>query len=407
MKRVFLIVLDSVGIGCMPDAEEYGDEGCNTLKSVVNSKKLNIPMLCKMGLFNIDGIDFAKQFKYPIASYARLAESSKGKDTIIGHWEICGLESDRPLPTYPDGFPQNIIDKFEQRIGRKVLCNKPFSGTEVINSYGELHMRTGDLIVYTSADSVFQIAAHEEIVPLEQLYNYCEIARKIMQGKHAVGRIIARPFKGEYPNFYRTANRKDFSLEPSSETLLDLLKNAGLQVISVGKIYDIFAGRGITEKYKSKDNNEGMDITIQLAKSNFTGMCFVNLVDFDMKYGHRNDIDGYANALSEFDIKLIELLDCLKADDILIITADHGCDPGYPGTDHTREYTPMLIFGEKIKKGINLGTREGFSDIGATIADTFGITYNLKGRSFFAQVINPMDPKDNKKRYETSTIKCL
>lgn len=387
MKRVFLIVLDGFGIGYMPDAAKYGDEGSNTLKTVIKSKMFNTPTLRDMGLFNIDGIDYAEGVENPIASYARMAESSSGKDTIIGHWEICGLESDSPLPLYPNGFPQSIIDEFSRRTGRGVLCNRPYSGTEVIKDYGQEHMRTGDLIVYTSADSVFQIAAHEDVVPVEQLYDYCRIAREIMQGEHAVGRIIARPFSGKYPDFYRTKNRKDFSLEPMSGTLLELLKGANFETISVGKVYDIFAGKGITASYKTKDNRDGMHKTIELAKNNFNGLCFVNLVDFDMKFGHRNDLDGYAAALSEFDLQLRELLGYLRQNDTLIITADHGCDPGYPGTDHTREYTPMLIWGENIKGGINLGTRDSFSDIAATIAEIFDISYNLHGHSFLEKIV--------------------
>lgn len=365
-KRVFIIVLDSCGIGEMPDSHLWNDEGSNTLRSIRKSKEFNCPNLKKLGLFNIDTVGGG--VKKPLASYARMKETSMGKDTTIGHWEIAGIISPNPLPTYPDGFPDEVIEEFSRLTGRKVLCNKPYSGTEVIKDYGEEHVKTGALIVYTSADSVFQIAAHEDVVPIEQLYEYCSIARNMLQGKHGVGRIIARPFTGEYP-FTRTANRHDYSLEPQGTTMLDVIKENGLDSISVGKIYDIFAGVGFTESHRTKSNANGMDIAIDIARGEFNGLCFVNLVDFDMKFGHRNDIDGYAKAMTDFDKQLGEFLRLMRCDDLLIITADHGCDPATPSTDHSREYVPCLIYGNNIKKGINLGTRDSFADIAASVLE--------------------------------------
>lgn len=387
MKRVFLIVLDSVGIGEMPDADLYGDKGSNTLKACSKSKEFSMPNLCKFGLFNIDSIDYYSKEQNPAASFARMTEKSKGKDTIIGHWEIAGIESKRPLPTYPNGFPKEIIDKFESLTGYKTLCNKPYSGTEVIKDYGKESVEENKLIVYTSADSVFQIAAHEDIVPIEKLYEICEIARNMLQGEHAVGRVIARPFKGEYPEYYRTTNRHDYALMPPEDTMLDLLKENGKEVIGVGKISDIFGGKGITKSFKTKGNADGIDKTLEIMEQDFEGLCFVNLVDFDMLYGHRNDIDGYAKALSYFDSKIPELSQKLKDDDILIITADHGCDPSTASTDHSREYTPMIIYGKNIKNGINLGTRNFFGDISATILDYFEIKNSIKGKSFLEEVL--------------------
>ena len=365
-KRVFIIVLDSCGIGEMPDSHLWNDEGSNTLRSIRESKEFNCPNLKKLGLFNIDTVGGG--VKKPLASYARMKETSMGKDTTIGHWEIAGIISPNPLPTYPDGFPDEVIEEFSRLTGRKVLCNKPYSGTEVIKDYGEEHVKTGALIVYTSADSVFQIAAHEDVVPIEQLYEYCSIARNMLQGKHGVGRVIARPFTGEYP-FTRTANRHDYSLEPQGTTMLDVIKENGLDSISVGKIYDIFAGIGFTESHRTKSNANGMDIAIDIARGEFNGLCFVNLVDFDMKFGHRNDIDGYAKAMTEFDKQLGEFLRLMRCDDLLIITADHGCDPATPSTDHSREYVPCLIYGNNIKKGVNLGTRDSFADIAASVLE--------------------------------------
>jgi phosphopentomutase len=385
MKRVFLIVLDSFGIGEMPDAARFSDEGSNTLAAVRKSDKFNCPNMIKLGLFNIDGVECG--IDTPSGSFARMCELSMGKDTTIGHWEIAGIVSKEPLPTYPHGFPREVINEFERQTGRKTVCNLPYSGTEVIKDYGKHHIETGDLIVYTSADSVFQIAAHEDIVPVDELYRYCGIARNILVGKHGVGRVIARPFTGEYP-FTRTANRHDFSLLPPSETMLDRIKNSGLDVISVGKIYDIFAGVGVCESHKSKSNADGMSIAKELQNKDFSGLCFVNLVDFDMKFGHRNDVEGYANALSEFDAWLPKFIKDMREEDILIITADHGCDPSTPSTDHSREYVPMMIWGKKIKSGVNLGTRLGFSDICATVLDYLGVDKgNTKGHSFLKNVI--------------------
>ncbi len=383
-KRAFLIVLDSVGIGAMPDAANWKDEGSNTLQSVRNHAAFSCPNLTKLGLFSIDGIE--EKIPSSRTCYARMSESSKGKDTTIGHWEIAGIYSPKPLPTYPEGFPQALIDEFAKRTGRGVLCNRPYSGTEVIKDFGEEHLRTGKLIVYTSADSVFQVAAHEDIVPVEELYRYCEIARELLQGEHGVGRVIARPFTGSYP-FTRMAKRHDYSLLPPSKTMPDIIKSAGLDSISVGKIYDIFAGRGFTESYPTVSNQDGMDKTMGIVKRDFHGLCFVNLVDFDMVYGHRNDVAGYAKALSEFDVRLGELLPLLKEEDLLIITADHGCDPSTPSTDHSREYTPMLAYGHRLKKGVNLGTKESFADIGATILEWFGLSAEeIYGKSFLKEI---------------------
>lgn len=387
MKRVFLIVLDSVGIGEMPDADKYGDVGSNTMKACFNNKNFSMPNMEKMGLFNIDGMDYAKSCETPMASFAKMKEVSNGKDTIIGHWEIAGIESGRPLPTYPNGFPKSVIEEFEQKTGRKTLCNKPYSGTEVIKDFGKESVETGKLIVYTSADSVFQIAAHEDVVSVEELYKYCEIARAMLVGEHAVGRVIARPFKGEYPNYVRTTNRHDFALAPPEKTMLDFIKDSGKSVIAIGKISDIFAGRGVTEKILTKGNEDGINKTLEVMERNFEGLCFVNLVDFDMLYGHRNNVDGYAEALSFFDKKLSEICAKLRPDDVLIITADHGCDPTTASTDHSREYTPMVIFGNNIKQGVNLGVRSGFADTGATVLEYLGVKEKNKGSSFLKDVI--------------------
>jgi len=337
MKRVFLIVLDSFGIGEMKDAHEYGDAGSNTIKACSTSSKFHIPNMKRLGLLNIDGVDvspckeaWVTKEESIIGAYGRFREASKGKDTTIGHWEISGHISERPLPTFPDGFPKELLDKFEEATGRKVICNKPYSGTEVIKDFGEEHMKTGALIVYTSADSVFQIAAHEDIVPIEELYHYCEIAREICQGEYGVGRVIARPFEGQAPNFKRTTRRHDYSLTPPGVTMLDQLKENGYDVIAVGKINDIFAGKGITSMVRTSGNAEGIDKTIEYEKEDFNGLCFINLVDFDMLYGHRNDVEGYAAALTYFDEHLPKIMEGLRDDDILMITADHGCDPSTP-----------------------------------------------------------------------------
>ena len=386
MKRVFLIVLDSFGIGQMPDSPAFGDVNVNTLASCAKSEHLHIPNMIAAGLGNIDGVTCLPTADAPTGAYARLTERSMGKDTTIGHWEIAGIVSPDPLPTYPDGFPEEVLAPFRAATGRGVLANAPWSGTAVIDAFGEEHMNTGDLIVYTSADSVFQIAAHEDIVPPEQLYEYCRIARKILQGKHGVGRVIARPFIGTPGNFKRTANRHDFSLEPSQDTLLDVLSKAGKASIGVGKIYDIFAGRGTTDHVYNQSNANGMEHTLHYADQDFEGLCFVNLVDFDMNFGHRRDIDGYAKALSEFDAWLPNLLKKLGDEDIVMITADHGCDPGYAATtDHTREYVPLLILGNQVKPG-NLGTRNSFADIAATAAQLLGVSLDTPGESF-AEVI--------------------
>ena len=384
MKRFFIIVLDSCGIGELPDANLWRDEGSNTLGAIRNNPAFNCPNLKKLGLFNID--DVGGGIDNPQGAFARLGELSMGKDTTIGHWEIAGLVSPKALPTYPNGFPKEIIDEFEKRTGRKTLCNKPYSGTEVIKDYGEEHIKTGALIVYTSADSVFQIAAHEEVVPVKELYRYCEIAREILVGDHGVGRVIARPFTGEYP-FTRTANRHDFSLVPPKETMLDLLKNSGYETISVGKIYDIFAGKGLSESNRTCSNANGMEVTLELQKRDFNGLCFVNLVDFDMKFGHRNDVEGYAKAMTEFDGYLGEFLENMRDEDALIITADHGCNPSTPSTDHSREYVPMLMCGKNIKSGVNLGTRFGFCDISATVLEYFNVDKDkTSGKSFLNEV---------------------
>ncbi len=386
MKRIFLIVLDSCGIGAMPDAEKFGDKGVNTLAACATSPKLHIPNLIKAGLGNIDGVTCLPKTDSPTAAVARLAEKSMGKDTTIGHWEIAGIVSPNPLPTYPDGFPEEVLEPFRKATGRGILANAPWSGTAVIEEYGDAHVATGDLIVYTSADSVFQIAAHEEVVPLEQLYEYCRIARQQLTGKHGVGRVIARPFVGTSGAYKRTANRHDYSLEPPAKTLLDAVKDAGKDSIAVGKIYDIFAGIGTTEHVYNKSNADGMDHTDHYAAKDFNGLCFVNLVDFDMLFGHRRDVDGYAAALSEFDAWLGQFLPKLGDDDLVLITADHGCDPAYTATtDHTREYVPLLVLGKQIRP-VNLGTRASFADIAATVAELLQVTLDTPGESFADEI---------------------
>ncbi|MBQ7478057.1 MAG: phosphopentomutase [Selenomonadaceae bacterium] len=388
IKRVFLIVLDSYGIGQEPDAADFGDGVCNTLKSIAASPEYDTPNMRAMGLFNIDGVGCGEPVSAPTAAFARLRELSKGKDTTIGHWEISGIVSERPLPTYPDGFPPELIAELEEAFGRKILCNKPYSGTQVIHDYGKEHEETGALIVYTSADSVLQIAAHEKHVSVEELYGYCRTARKILQGQHGVGRVIARPFEGSHPNYQRTPRRHDFSLDPTGDTMMDALRRKGLDTIGVGKISDIFAGRGISRSLGiNKDNVDGMEKTIKVMDEDFTGLCFVNLVDFDMQYGHRRDIAGYARAATVFDRQLGEFMARMREDDVLMITADHGCDPGAPGTDHTREYIPLLVYGKPIKPGVNLGTYPTFAMIGATVADIFKADLKTKGESFLLRVL--------------------
>ena len=386
-KRVFLIVLDSFGIGEMPDSEKFGDKGTNTLRSVSNSEYFLLENLKKLGLFNIDGVDYIEGVENPQGAVCRFSELSNGKDTTVGHWEICGVVSEKPLPTYPDGFPEKILKEFTEKCGRGVLCNKPYSGTEVLKDFGDEHIKSGDLIVYTSADSVFQIAAHEDVVPLEKLYEYCRIARRILVGEHGVGRVIARPFKGENGNFTRTVNRHDFSISPPENSVLDYIAESGKSVIAVGKINDIFAEKGITEYVYTASNKEGIDKTLEYIGKDFSGLCFVNLVDFDMVYGHRNDVDGYAKALTEFDKALPYIMGNLRENDLLIITADHGCDPGYKAsTDHTREHIPCVIFGKRIKN-VNLGTKEGFCHIGKTVCDYLEVSADTKGESFLKSIL--------------------
>ena len=387
MKRIFLFVLDSFGIGAMPDAESFGDAGVNTLAACATSEKLYIPNMIAAGLGNADSVECLPKVEAPAGAVARLTEASMGKDTTIGHWEIAGLISPDPLPTYPDGFPEEVLEPFRKATGRGVLANAPWSGTEVIMKYGDEHVKTGDLIVYTSADSVFQIAAHEEIVPLEQLYEYCRIARQQLQGKHGVGRVIARPFVGESGAYKRTSNRHDYSLEPPAQTMLDAIKAAGKASIGVGKIHDIFAGRGTTEHVYDTSNANGMEHAMHYADVDFEGLCFVNLVDFDMLFGHRRDVDGYANALSEFDAFLGTFMEKMGEEDLVMITADHGCDPAYTATtDHTREYVPLLVLDKKVKS-VNLGTRTSFADIAATVTDLLDVPYNTPGKSFAKEIL--------------------
>ena len=381
-KRVFIIVLDSVGIGYAPDAADFGDLGADTMRRISTSDKFSIPTLLKMGLGNIDGIDYLEKTDSPTAAVARLREMSRGKDTTTGHWEMMGIVSEKPMPTYPDGFPKEILDEFSRRTGRGVLCNKPYSGTDVIRDYGKAHVNTGDLIVYTSADSVFQIAAHEDVVPVEQLYEYCKIAREILQGDHAVGRVIARPFEGTEGAYKRTENRHDYSLVPPKATAMDIIGNAGLDVISIGKIYDIFSGAGIKKSLPTHNNTEGMQTLLQVQKEDFHGLCFANLVDFDMLYGHRQDIDGYAAALTSFDSWLPKFVSGMSDDDVLMITADHGCDPGDNSTDHTREMVPLIIIGKEIEPK-NFGTVTGFATIGKTAAELLSVPLESEVASLF------------------------
>jgi len=387
-KRVFLFVLDSFGIGAAPDAADFGDAGANTLASCATSEKLVLPNMRKLGLFNIDGVDCKEGVDKPIGSFARLQEISMGKDTTIGHWEIGGIISEKPLPTFPDGFPTDFIAEYEKATGRKCLCNKPYSGTDALKDFGMEHLETGALIVYTSADSVFQIAANEAIVPVPELYRYCEIAREMLVGDLGVGRVIARPFVGDAPeNFKRTANRHDYSLNPPKKTMLDLIAEKGMQTISVGKIYDIFNGAGLSESNRTKSNENGMEIALQMLDREFEGLCFVNLVDFDSTFGHRRDIDGYAAALSEFDVFLEKFIPAMGPEDVLMITADHGCDPGYlVTTDHTREYVPWLICGEGAKASVNLGTIEGFDTIAATVCEYLGVEQDFRAKSVWKEL---------------------
>lgn len=388
VKRIFLIVLDSCGVGAAPDSEQFGDIGVNTLRSCAASPKFSIPHLIEAGLGNLDGIDYLPKTDHPTAALARLQEASMGKDTTIGHWEIAGIVSPNPLPTYPQGFPQEVLEEFEKQTGRGVLCNLPYSGTDVIRDYGEEQKKTGKWIVYTSADSVFQVAANENWIPLEELYDACRKARAILRGKHGVGRVIARPYVGQSPSeFRRTSNRHDFSLEPPKQTMLDAIKAAGLDTLAVGKIYDIFAGQGTTEHMFNKSNADGMAHTDDYAARDFHGLCFVNLVDFDMQYGHRRDVDGYANALTEFDTWLGQFLPKLGDEDLVMITADHGCDPAYTATtDHTREYVPLVVLGKQVKP-VNLGTRKSFADIAATVTELLNVPFETPGKSFAREIL--------------------
>lgn len=387
-KRVALIVLDSVGIGEMPDADHFGDKGANTLVHIAEKMGgLKLPHLEKMGLGQIHSIKGVKETEKAIASYGKMKEVSVGKDTMTGHWEIMGLKINIPFKTYPDGFPTSLIETFEEKIGRKVIGNIPASGTEIIEELGEEHVKSGAVIVYTSADSVFQIAAHEEVVPLSELYHICEIARELtLQPEFAVGRVIARPFIGEPGHFQRTANRRDYSVKPPEKTVMNFLTEKGLDSIAVGKISDIYANEGVTKSIKTKTNMDGVDKTIRELTDDFHGLLFTNLVDFDMLYGHRRDPIGYGQALEEFDARLPEILDALTEEDLLMITADHGNDPTHTGTDHTREYVPLLVYSKSLQGGISLGIRETFADIGATIADIFGIPLPNHGKSFLLQL---------------------
>ena len=388
INRVIWIVLDSVGMGALPDADKYGDVGANTIGNVSKFLGgLKTPNMSKLGLGNIDEIKGIEKVESPIGCYARFKEMSNGKDTTTGHWEMVGINSEQAFPTYPNGFPSDLIEKFEELTGRKVIGNKTASGTEIIKELGEEHVKTGALIVYTSADSVFQIAAHEEVVPLDELYKICEIARNLLTGEHAVARVIARPFEGEVGSFTRTSNRRDFSLVPPYDTVLDNLKKNNLNVMAVGKIEDIFSGKGVTEAVHTKDNMDGVDKTLEYMKEDKKGLIFTNLVDFDMKWGHRNDAEAYGKGIEAFDVRLEEILKEMKDTDILFITADHGCDPTMPGTDHSREHVPFLAYGKALKENVNLGTRESFADMGQTIAEIFDVEPIRHGKSFLEEIV--------------------
>ncbi len=392
-KRVFLIVLDSAGVGELPDAADYGDVGSNTFLSLTGSAKLDIPNLTRLGIFDLPTLAACgRAVGSPCGAYGYAAERSAGKDTIVGHWEIAGVRTRRAFPVYPEGFPEEVIRAFEKAIGTGTLCNKPYSGTEVIKDYGEEHMRTGYPIVYTSADSVFQIACHNDVYSVPELYAMCEKARALLKGKHGVARVIARPFAGEPGKFYRTTDRRDYSLTPKTDTILDLVSSAGMDVISVGKIENVFSGRGITESHHTSGNTEGIEFIKKIQKQDFNGLCFVNLVDFDQLYGHRNDVDGYAAAMTEFDCALDDVFAAMREDDLYIVTADHGCDPSTPSTDHSREYIPIICFGKRVKPGF-LGRRSTYSDIGCTVCDYLGAARPANGRSF----INKLFPGESKK----------
>ena len=371
-KRVFLIVLDSLGIGGAHDAKKFGDEGSNTLKSISKSKKFKIKNLKKLGLFNIDGIDFCEKEKNPIAKFGRAVEVSNAKDSTTGHWEIAGIISKKPFPLFPNGFPKEFINKLEKIWGRKIIVNKPYSGTKVLEDFGQEHIETGKIIVYTSGDSVLQVACHDSVASVQELYKMCEQARELCAGEFAVGRVIARPFIGEYPNFIRTHDRKDFSLTPPKKTMLNKIQESGLDVISVGKINALFNGYGITESHETGSDENGMNKVIELTKRDFKGLCFVNLVDFDTEFGHRNNVDGYAQNLSMVDKKIGDLLKVLKEEDLLVITADHGCDPATESTDHSRENVPVLVY-QKGMESKNLGTLSSFTEIGKIVLKELNI----------------------------------
>ncbi len=383
VKRIILLVLDSVGIGELPDAKAFNSEGANTLGNIVKKHPdIDLKHFLKLGLGNIEGIDYLPTENQPTAAFGRAMEYSNGKDTTTGHWEIAGIHLDKPFKTYPKGFPKEVLEEFEERTGKKGIGNKPASGTQIIEELGAEHLETQNPIIYTSADSVLQIAAHEEVIPLKELYRMCEIAREIMTGENAVARIIARPFIGSLGSFERTANRKDFSISPQENTILDFTLEAGYEVVGIGKIDDIYNGQGISKKIASKSNEQGIKKTIEAIEENTQGIIFTNLVDFDSKFGHRRDSKGYKEALEEVNQHLPSILTSLKDQDLLIITADHGNDPTYPGTDHTREYVPLLIVGDSVKQGANIGTRTSFSDIAATISELLQVKKPQNGNSF-------------------------
>lgn len=387
LNRAIVIVLDSLGIGELPDAAAFGDKGSNTLGNIARKVTLNIPHLLSLGLGNIRSLPGVPPSDNPIASYGMMAEKSAGKDTTTGHWELMGLVQDYPFPTYPHGFPPEIMEKFKKEIGRGTLGNVPASGTEIIEELGAEHIKTGYPIIYTSADSVFQIAAHEEVIPPEQLYYFCRVARRILTGKNKVARVIARPFIGKPGSFVRTARRKDFSLSPPEETLLDKLKKKNLDVIGVGKIGDIFALKGLTRSLPTKSNVQSVQLTIQVMKEPIAGLIFTNLVDFDMLYGHRNNPSGYAGALAEFDSFLPEIDKVRKQNDIVVLTADHGCDPTTASTDHSREYVPLLIWGNQVKRGYEIGIRSSFADLGQSLAEAFQCEKLDNGTSFLSDIM--------------------
>lgn len=387
-KRIFLIVMDSVGIGEAPDAEKFGDKGSDTLGHIAERMNgLNMPNMAKLGLGNIHEIDGIENTEKPLAAYTKMMEASNGKDTMTGHWEIMGLNIETPFRSFPDGFPEELISELEKRTGRKIIGNKPASGTEILVELGEEHMKTGALIVYTSADSVLQVAAHEEIVPLDELYEICKIARELtLDEKYMVGRIIARPFLGSAGNFKRTPNRHDYALKPFDRTVMNELKDSGLDVIAIGKINDIYDGQGVTKSLRTVSNMDGMDKVIETLDMDFTGLSFVNLVDFDALFGHRRDPIGYGKALEEFDARLPEVFAKMNEDDLLMITADHGNDPVQPGTDHTREYVPLIVYSKKMKEGTQLPIRQTFADLGATIAENFNVKLPHYGESFLKEL---------------------